>query len=166
MASYSWRLLVLLLTVILVSCIEPEPILTIDDANLAEYSEPDVTADVTCTHMRWEEYNIACDGLLDNDIITGYVIFWLSDVEAKMCAYHTNFNTGIALLDNVFGQQVAEDWGCVTLSDYSDILPWSRTTAGVWIEWEGQRMELFAPEDGNHDFDGLIFYWRDFHLLR
>ena len=95
MTSYSWRLLALLLTVILVSCVEPEPILTIDDANLAEYSEPDVTAEVACTHMRWEEYSIACDGLLNNDVITGYVIFWLSDVEAKMCAYHTNFNTGI-----------------------------------------------------------------------
>ncbi len=164
MVVYSRGLFVILFLLLTTGCIQDENPLSIDNADMADYPEPTVTAEVSCTHMRWEGFDIACDGDLDNEIISGYIIFWLSDLDAKMCAYHTTFNTGISLLDENFGQQVEDDWGCVTLSDYSEILPWSRTTAGVWVAWEGRRMELYAPETGEHDFDGLVLYWDDFHI--
>lgn len=163
MASYSWRLLAILILSLLVSCTEEET-LAIDYTDIEQYSEPDVTAEVECSHMRWEEYTIACDGILDSEVIDGYIIIWLGDFDARLCAYQTTFSTGITLMDEVFGNQVEEGWGCVTLSDYSEILPWSRTPTGVWVEWEGQRIELFAPDQEPHRFPASILYWRNFHI--
>ncbi len=146
------------------SCAE-EDSLAIDYTDIDRYSEPDVTAEVGCLHMRWEEYTAVCYNTLDNEVINGYISIWLGDFDARLCAYHTTFNTGITLMDDVFGSQVADAWSCVTLSDYSEILPWSRTPTGVWVEWERQRIELFAPDQEPDSFPGSILYWRDFHIV-